>query len=333
LEAFEMNKYSSVDSLSVESNRMSAKRSFSDDQKITADRVETYTRSVLDQVNTDKLRQNLTSLSEFHTRHSKSPLLSDVGDWIMNQLRGLGYKNCFYHFFNSTIDDKEYILRNIICNKEGFNKKLIIICAHYDCIMENKGDSNSRAPGANDNASGVSAIIEIARVLANENLQHSIQFVLFSGEEQGLLGSKSYAKYIEDNRMDLYKLINLDMIGYPFFADNTIIIERDNNVDLNHNQVRENDLQSIVFGEVMKDLASEVNLKFHLDSIYDSDYEPFEANGHVVIGAYDGSADPKKNPHYHSSSDLPEFINWNYLTAVTKLVLATVLKIDSINSH
>ena len=57
--------------------------------------------------------------------------------------------------------------------------------------MENKGDSNSRAPGANDNASGVSAIIEIARVLANENLQHSLQFVLFSGEEQGLLGSKA----------------------------------------------------------------------------------------------------------------------------------------------
>jgi len=88
-----------------------------------------------------------------------------------------------------------------------------------------------------------------------------------------------------------------------------------------------------VFGEVMKDFASEVNLKFYLDSIYDSDYEPFEANGHVVIGAYDGSADPEKNPHYHSSSDLPEFINWNYLTAVTKLVLATVLKIDSINSR
>ncbi len=328
-----MSEYSSIDSLSVESNRLSAKKPFSGNQKITADRIETHARSVLDQVNTNKLRQNLTSLSKFHTRHSKSPLLNDASDWIMNQFRGSGYKDSFYHSFKSTIDDKEFSLRNIICNKNGFDKKLIIICAHYDCIMENKADSNSRAPGANDNASGVSAIIEIARVLANENLQHSLQFVLFSGEEQGLLGSKSYVKYIEDNKMDLYRLINLDMIGYPFFADNTVIIERDDNMDLNHNKVRENDLKSIVFGEVMKDLASEVNLKFHLDSIYDSDYEPFESHGHVVIGAYDGSADPKKNPHYHSSSDLPEFKNWNYLTAVTKLVLATVLKIDSINSH
>ena len=185
-----MSKYSSIDSLSVESNRMYVKRPFSDNQKITADRFETHTRSVLDQVSTDKLRQNLTSLSKFHTRHSKSPLLNDAAEWIMNQFRGSGYKDSFYHSFKSTIDDKEFSLRNIICNKEGFNKKLIIICAHYDCIMENKGDSNSRAPGANDNASGVSAIIELARVLANENLQHSLQFVLFSGEEQGLLGSK-----------------------------------------------------------------------------------------------------------------------------------------------
>ena len=328
-----MSKYSNIDSLSVERNRMYANRPFSDTQKITVDEIETHIRSVLNQVNTDKLRQNLISLSEFHTRHSKSPLLNDVGDWIMDQFRGLGYKDSFYHSFKSIIDGEDFSLRNIICNKDGFSKKLIIICAHYDCIMENKGDPISRAPGANDNASGVSAIIEMARVLTNENLQYSLQFVLFSGEEQGLLGSKSYAKYIKDNKVDLYRLINLDMIGCPFFADNTVIIERDNNIDPNHNQVRENDLKSIVFGEVMKNLASEVNLEFHLDSIYDSDYEPFEANGHVVIGAYDGSADPKKNSHYHSSSDLPEFINWNYLTAVTKLVLTTVLKIDSINSQ
>jgi len=76
--------------------------------------------------------------------------------------------------------------------------------------------------------------------------------------------------------------------------DNTVIIERDNNTDVNHNQVRENDPQSIEFGEIMKEMTSAVKLQFHLDSIYDSDYEPFEANGHVVLGVYDGSADPKK---------------------------------------
>jgi Zn-dependent M28 family amino/carboxypeptidase len=290
-------------------------------------------QSILEGVSTEKLKQYLNRLSNFHTRHSKSPLLNDAGDWIMNELRGFGYRDTFYHSFKSTIDNEEFELRNIVCKKKGIDEKLIMVCAHYDCIMECKEDSVSRAPGGNDNGSGVSAIIEMARVLANENLRHSIQFVFFSGEEQGLLGSKSYAKYIKENGMDLYRLVNLDMIGYPFFAPNTVIIERDNNTNVKYNQVRENDNESIEFGEMMKDMTSAVGLQFHLDSIYDSDYEPFEAKGYVVIGAYDGSADSIKNPHYHSSSDMPENIDWDYLTSVTKLVLATVLKIDSINSR
>jgi Zn-dependent M28 family amino/carboxypeptidase len=294
---------------------------------------EPSTQSILEGVSTEKLKQYLNSLSNFHTRHSKSPLLNDAGDWIMNELRGFGYMDTFYHSFKSTMDNEEFELRNIVCKKKGIDEKLIMVCAHYDCIMECKEDSVSRAPGANDNGSGVSAIIEMARVLANENLRHSIQFVFFSGEEQGLLGSKSYAKYVKENGMDLYRLVNLDMIGYPFFAPNTVIIERDNNTNVKHNQVMENDTESIEFGEMMKDMTSAVGLQFDLDSIYDSDYEPFEAKGYVVIGAYDGSADSIKNPHYHSSSDMPENIDWDYLTSFTKLVLATILKIDSINSH
>lgn len=294
---------------------------------------EPSTQSILEWVSTEKLKQYLNRLSNFHTRHSKSPLLNDAGDWIMNELRGFGYRDTFYHSFKSTIDNEEFELRNIVCKKKGIDEKLIMVCAHYDCIMECKEDSVSRAPGANDNGSGVSAIIEMARVLANENLRHSIQFVFFSGEEQGLLGSKSYAKYIKENGMDLYRLVNLDMIGYPLFAPNTVIIERDNNTNVKHNQVMENDTESIEFGEMMKDMTSAVGLQFHLDSIYDSDYEPFEAKGYVVIGAYDGSADSINNPHYHSSSDIPENIDWDYLTSVTKLVLATVLKIDPINGR
>ena len=290
-------------------------------------------QSILEKVSTDKLKQYLDSLSGFHTRHSKSPLLNDAGDWIMNELQSFGYQDTTYHSFISTLDNEEFKLRNIICKKQGIDKKLIMVCAHYDCIMNRKEDSVSRAPGANDNGSGVSAVIEIARVLANENLGHSILFVFFSGEEQGLLGSKSYAKYIKKSDANLYRVINLDMVGCPFSAPNTVIIERDNNTNVKHNHVRENDTQSIEFGEMMKDMTSIVGLPFHLDSIYDSDYEPFEANGHVVLGVYDGSADPKKNPHYHSSSDLSEFINWDYLTSVTRLVLATILRIDSISSH
>ena len=290
-------------------------------------------QSILEEVSTDNLKRNLNRLSAFHTRHSKSPILNDASEYIINELKESGYINTFFHFFNTTIDNEEFELRNIICEKKGMDVKLVMVCAHYDSIMNCKEDSNSRAPGANDNGSGVSALIELARVLAKKNLKHSTQFVFFSGEEQGLLGSKSYAEYIKERGTDLYRLINLDMIGTPFLESNAVIIERDGNPDSRHNHVKENDVESIKFGDIMRDMASTLGLQFHLDSIYDSDYEPFETKGYVVVGVYDGSADPVKNPHYHSSSDLPENINWNYLTSVTKLVLATILKIDSINTQ
>ena len=50
-----------------------------------------------------------------------------------------------------------------------------------------------------------------------------------------------------------------------------------------------------------------------------------------VVGAYDGSARTDQNPHYHSISDTPEKIDWNYLTSVTKIVLATILTLDKKN--
>jgi Zn-dependent M28 family amino/carboxypeptidase len=78
--------------------------------------------------------------------------------------------------------------------------------------MENYLDYYSKAPGANDNASGVSAILEIARILYNKKLDYDLQFVFFSGEEQNLLGSEQYAKFIRKNNLNLHRLINLDMI-------------------------------------------------------------------------------------------------------------------------
>jgi Zn-dependent M28 family amino/carboxypeptidase len=282
--------------------------------------------SLLEKVSPENIESNLNKLSNFHTRHSKSIHINEASNWILSELKGLGYKDVTYYKFNETIDNEEFELKNIVCEKKGLDDKVIIICAHYDSRMQNLKDSSSRAPGANDNASGVCAIIEIAKVLFNEKLEHSLQFVLFSGEEQGLLGSKNYAKCIKDNGINLYRLINLDMIGYPHLNSGTVIIERDNNPDPRHNTVKENDVKSMEFGEVMKEMTSYTDLQYQLDSMYDSDYEPFEEEGYIVIGAYDGSAETN-NPHYHSSSDLPSLIDWSFLTSVTKLVLATVLKI------
>jgi hypothetical protein len=77
---------------------------------------------------------------------------------------------------------------------------------------------------------------------------------------------KYYAKFVNENNLEVYKLVNLDMIGYPQ-PTGIVIIERDNNPDRRHNEVAENDEASEEFGEVMREMSyytSPVSIKFNL---------------------------------------------------------------------
>ena len=291
--------------------------------------------SLLNQVSLENIKSKVTGLSSFHTRHTKSIYINEVAEWLKNEFEEIGYKNVSFHEYKKRIDSNKYNLKNIICKKDGNNNKCIVICAHYDSRMENKDDYTSRAPGANDNASGVGAILEIARILYNKKLQYDLQFVFFSGEEQNLLGSKKYAKFIRKNRIDLYRMINLDMIGYPLLNPGKVIIETDKIIETDditefelHNKVISNDMESTECGKIMIKMCTYTSLMPLEGQIYDSDYEPFEKRGYVVVGAYDGSAEPEKNPHYHSTTDTPKLIDWNYLTSVTKMILATILTLN-----
>ena len=73
-------------------------------------RVDPDIQSILDRVSIDNLRQNLTNLSGFLTRHSKSLLLNDAGNWIMNQFKVIGYNDTFYHSYEATVNNEEFLL-------------------------------------------------------------------------------------------------------------------------------------------------------------------------------------------------------------------------------
>ncbi|HJS65476.1 MAG TPA: M28 family metallopeptidase [Nitrososphaeraceae archaeon] len=286
--------------------------------------------SLLDQLSLDNIKTKLNYLSSFHNRHSKSRQINKAADWLLDEFKNIGYHDVYFDNYKAYIDNCNYNLKNVICTKEGNDNKYILICAHYDTILKvNLEDAISRAPGANDNASGVSAILEIARILYNQpQMEYGIQFVLFSGEERGLLGSEHYAQYVKENGIQIFRLINLDMIGNPFLGAGIVVVEVDNYDDKDdkcrYNKVKQNDNDSIECGNLMVKMSMYTDLQPPLlKHIYGSDYEHFEAKGHVVIGAYDGSAEDE-NPHYHSATDTPDLINWIYLTSVTKMVLATI---------
>ncbi|WP_458721587.1 hypothetical protein [Candidatus Nitrosocosmicus sp. R] len=105
-----MCKNTNINSISEESKIILGKTNFHNSQMGNFRRVNPNTQSILDRVSIDNLRQNLTNLSGFHTRHSKSHLLNDAGNWLMNQFKVIGYKYTFYHSCEATIDNDEFLL-------------------------------------------------------------------------------------------------------------------------------------------------------------------------------------------------------------------------------
>ena len=233
--------------------------------------------------------------SSFPTRHSKSRFINQVAEWLKKEFENTGHTDVYFHNYTKS----NYQLKNVICNKQGKTDKVVIICAHYDSRMKNLEDAESSAPGADDNASGVAVVLETARVLLQADLHCTIQFVLFSGEEQKLWGSEEYARYVKDNNIEIHRVINLDMVGYPPLGQQIINIEREiGNTGTPCNKVSSNDKDSEAFAHSMEEIACiYTNLTTIKGPIYDSDYCPFENRGYVVTGLYDEGQ--CNNPHYH----------------------------------
>jgi Zn-dependent M28 family amino/carboxypeptidase len=103
---------------------------------------------------------------------------------------------------------------NVHALKKGKTDKRIIVAAHYDHIPE--------APGADDNASGVAALIELAFMLKETPaLNCDVELVSYDAEEDGLLGSRYHAKKIKNQTMDVACMIAMDMVGYYSDKENS----------------------------------------------------------------------------------------------------------------
>jgi hypothetical protein len=290
-------------------------------RKTRSVQVDKFVVSKLQLVNKVQIQNYINLLTSFHNRHTKSSYIHQVAASIKDQLIQFGYsdQSIFYHEYRV----QNYDLKNVVCIKRGESDKTILLCAHYDTILDaDLEDITSRAQGADDNASGVSALLEIARIMLNINTEYTIQFVFFSGEEQGMWGSKYYAQKVKDENLDLMLVVNMDMCGETGFLkdDKTTYIDIDEgNVHSSNNE------PSKTFGEKMEQNGKDyTDLDIEFDPIALSDYMPFEAREYVCIGGYDGSA-VKHNSHYHSITDVSSNLNMTFLESVIKMVLSFII--------
>jgi Zn-dependent M28 family amino/carboxypeptidase len=163
------------------------------------------------QTDTAQLRQHvLEILNTKDFRHfMNTPALNDVAEYIFKEFRQ-GADSVYFQTFQ--LNGQTY--RNVVAVYNGTSEETIVIGAHYDvCGMQN---------GADDNASGVAGMLEIARQIKEKPLSHRIELVAYTLEEPPFfrtdhMGSYVHAKSLADAGRSVYGMISLEMIGY--FSD------------------------------------------------------------------------------------------------------------------
>lgn len=177
------------------------------------------------QVSVSEVQKDLDYLSsdELAGRETGSEGIEKAAAYIEEHFKEVGIASYFEDYQDDfNIGNKNAF--NVVGWLEGNDEKLkdefIIIGAHYDHIGHGKPvEGDEIANGANDNAAGTVGVMQIAEQLAkiNDN-KRSVIFALFSGEEMGLKGSKHLAEKLKKENLDLYAMINLEMIGVPMKA-------------------------------------------------------------------------------------------------------------------
>ena len=170
-------------------------------------------QALVDQIDALKIESNLSSLASNHSRDSSVPAYIDAArDQIIAQLQGYGYVPTTQTYSSSHGD-------NVLVEIPGTiaPNRWIVVGAHYDSYA---GGSSSPAPGADDNASGSAAVIEIARVLAAAGpFESSLRLIWFSGEEYGLYGSAAAAQASKVAGEEIVGMLNTDMNAYRAAGD------------------------------------------------------------------------------------------------------------------
>jgi hypothetical protein len=259
------------------------------------------------QVSKASLSSYILSLQSFQTRYASTENCEAAGTFLYNFFSQLGLP-CEYDPFTFATTRSS---RNIVATLPGKTapQRVIIICAHYDSTSN---QPTTLAPGADDNASGTAAVMEIARVLANATFDYTIKFICFSAEEWGLYGSKHYAQEAKGKDEKIIGVVNLDMIAY---AD-----QMPEDLDVFVNQASEwlaN--RNIIIGKLYGPLDI---LKALNSSMRSSDHAPFWDQGYsAMLGIEDYSL---KNPYYHKTTDTFDTLNMDFATSVTTCALTVV---------
>jgi len=270
---------------------------------------------VVASISEDRLRFLVNHLANgFFTRNTFSTQAIEAAQFLHSQMNELGCQSTRFHEYSTGYAP------NVICELPGYDAdaSIVVVGAHYDSRATRVNDPNERAPGADDNGTGSSGLLEILRAIAQLisegiSFRRNIMFMLFSGEEQGLHGSAAIASELYDADVELAGMVNLDMIGYPQANQPTTLWWKARSVNTN--------LTNLGISLTRTYLGEDTLISTSVSCC--SDMQSFHELGYPAAGVFEATAGTN-NPNYHRTSDTPETVTFSHVRRTTQMGSALV---------
>jgi len=275
-----------------------------------------------------------TLAGEYPSRHGSNPkILNGAASFIEKEFASLGYQVQSQWYESDGLQ-----VRNIVVEKKGDHPEnaCIIVGAHYDTVVG--------TPGADDNASGIAGLIELSRLLKEYKNKRTIRFVAFPNEEPPYffthrMGSRQYARRFKESGERIHVMLTLEMLGYAgegykqLYPVPLMRILGRYPKDGNYVALVSNFRSTRVLSMVRKAMRQRGSVGVEsltapgfVPPLFLSDHSSFWKYGFPALMITDTAF--LRNPHYHSSTDTADTLNYEFLAKVVDAVKSAVLALD-----
>jgi hypothetical protein len=327
-------------------------------------------RAIIASVSQQQLRHTIETLVSFGTRHTLSSQTNPkrgIGaalEWTRGEFQkdSAACGNCLTivdpaETFTGTRVPNPTRIRDMVAIQRGTQRPndVVIIQGHIDSRVTDVMNFTSDAPGANDDGSGVAAVMEAARVLSKHKFPGTIVYAALSGEEQGLYGGKVLANYAKAQGWNVVTVLNNDIIGNSCSSDGVcdstharVLSEgprSQGETDLSksvHSLGGENDSPSRNISRYLDSLADGLKIGLDVRQIWRTDrfgrggdHIPFLEMGYpaarisVAVENYDWQHQDVRVENGKHYGDTIDHVDFAYLAKMTKLNIAALASIAS----
>lgn len=325
-------------------------------------------QAMVKQVSADSMKSYIARMVSFGTRHSMSDttsLTTGIGAarrWVASKFfqfrkqtgatMSVALESCEIPPGNRI--PRKVTMKNVVATLKGSDTnddRVLLVSGHLVSRNSNGSDSVGLAPGANDDASGVAVVLELARVMSSRKFPCTIIFIAVQGEEQGLLGARCMAQKMRANNVNLIAMLNNDIVGNSVASetgsknDKTVRVfsemipsaESEEEKKTRESLKSENDSPSRQLARYIKEVAEPyvkgftTTINMRPDRyLRGGDHTPFLQNDFVAVRFtefnenYTQQHQNVRTENNIQYGDLPQFVDYPYAANVARLNLATL---------